>query len=166
MKSSEAITVINMNKEKLLSRDYRAFDKHHYFKPKIAKLHDTIDKDDQKGVFNSISQSVKSLIYHSIAYGKKSIYCPISVYKGIDGIYGVEDSSMNLDKAAQENHLVYGINYAYRSLRDGRLNKKMYYIDFVHESKLPDYLDLIDNEVDKLSQSLGSLFIMNLQNKG
>jgi hypothetical protein len=155
IESTEAIICANLPKNTFLEQDYYAFLNHHYFNNKIAKLHDVEEPKENNNVFSAITQPIKSLIFQKDESREKALYYPIVIYKGIEGIYGIENTDdSNLDDAVQMKHMMYGVNYAYRRPVDGKMLKQMFYVDFVHESALDNYLKLIENEVEEVTQTM------------
>jgi hypothetical protein len=155
IESIEAIVCANLPKNSFLEQDYYAFPNHHYFNNKIAKLHDVAEKKENNNVFSAITQPIKSLIFQKDESREKALYYPVVIYRGIEGIYGIENiDNNNLDDAVQMKHMIYGVNYAYRRPVDGKTLKQMFYVDFVHESELDNYLKLIESEVEEVRNTM------------
>lgn len=163
-----ALIIEGMNKELLLEREH-LFSHHHYLQTSfVGKLYDSLPEDQTK-VFNAITQPIKSLIFfkqHSLKTEvekgkKKGIYYPIVIYSGIDGIYSIKDVDIeNLDDLQKEENIMFSLNYSYKShyesifAEKGRLTEALitqhFYIDFINQKRLKDYVSMILKEAEEL----------------
>lgn len=118
----------------------------------VGKLHDT---ENEKSVFDALTQPIKSLIFSKDDDGTiNKIYIPVVVYTGIDGIYPIQGQDQNLDKLQPFEYLSYGLNYAYRSAHTGFLKREFFIVDFVHENLLSKYLIKIEKDIDGVREYL------------
>jgi len=160
--SKEAIIIEGLDKEYLLEGE-NLFREHHYLKEGfIGKLYDSFPKE-QGAVFNAVTQPIKSLTFFKERSYKmevekgltKAIYYPIVVYSGIEGIYAIKRKEADLDKLEPKKELIFGLNYSYKSVVDNKLKTNHFYIDFIHQDSLGNFIeDVIRKESSELRDYL------------
>lgn len=152
--SKEAMIIDGWNKEILLERE-GLFREHHYLKERfIGKLYDSFPKE-QGIVFNALTQPIKSLTFFKERRLEKGIYYPMVVYSGIEGIYAVKREEADLDKLEPKKNLIFGLNYSYRSVVDYKLKTHQFFIDFIHQTELGNFIEeTIWKEADELCKYL------------
>jgi hypothetical protein len=152
--SKLALIIEGMNKHILLERE-GLFRNHHYLQTNfIGKLYDSSSADQTK-IFNAITQPIKSLTFFKERLLEKGLYYPVVVYGGIDGLYEIKEGDIkNLDNLKKQDNLMFGLKYSYRSVVSGGLKTKHFYIDFIREDRLKDYIDMILKEAEELKKYL------------
>lgn len=149
-----AIIIYDINKEKALKN----INHHYLWQKNIAKLYDSVD--EEKNIFNAITQSVKSLTFFKERQPEKGLYYPVVVYSGIDGIYPIDSTDLSLlQTLTPEKYLILGLNYSYRSVVSGFLETQYFLIDFVHESEFINYLQTISRDADALKERLALMYM-------
>jgi len=156
--AKEAITieaneaVDGWSKEVILERE-GLFRNHHYLKERfIGKLYDT---ENEKPVFNAITQPIKSLIFFKESRCERGVYYPLVVYSGTDGIYSIKRQDSDLEKIKPKKRLIFGLNYSYKPPISGVLKTNQFYIDFVHQDELGSFIeDTILEEIKELKEYL------------
>lgn len=160
--AKEAMIIEGLDKEYLLGPG-NLFRDHHYLRERfIGTLYDSFPKE-QGAVFNAVTQPIKSLTFFKERFYKmevekgltKAIYYPIVVYSGIEGICDIRRKGVDLDKLEPKKELIFGLNYSYRSVVDNKLKTNRFYIDFIHQSRLGNFIeDVIQGELSELRQYL------------
>jgi len=147
-------SVDGWDKESLLEEE-GLFREHHYLKERfIGKLYDSFPKE-QEAVFNALTQPIKSLTFFKERRLEKGMYYPMVVYSGIEGIYDIKREKADLDKLEPKKELIFGLNYSYRSVVDNKLKTNLFYIDFIHQERLGDFIEeVIRKESSELRQYL------------
>jgi len=145
-------SVDGWDKEYLLE-DEGLFREHHYLKERfIGKLYDS---KEQKVIFNAITQPIKSLTFFKERRVEKGLYYPLVVYSGIDGIYAIKRENANLDQLEPKKDLIFGLDYSYKSVVDHKLKTHQFFIDFIHQDKLGDFIEeIIWKEAGELREHL------------
>jgi len=149
----EAIRSVDEWDKKLILEEEGLFREHHYLREGfIGKLYDS---KNEKPIFDALTQPIKSLTFFKERRAEKGIYYPIVVYSGIEGIYAIKRKGADLDKLEPKKELIFGLNYSYRSVVDNKLKTNHFYIDFIHQGGLGDFVEeIIRGESSELQKYL------------
>ena len=157
-KNREAIVLVGMRGfNEQLERFYTS---HHYMTiRKVGKLYDAYDAagaqpKTRASVFDGLTQSVKSLLSFRDKGLSMGVCYPAVIYSGIDGLYELEGSDIDLAGKTKETLSAFELNYAYRSSATNALLSDYFIIDFLHQSKLNDYLTILERDSQALAGCL------------
>lgn len=136
---------------------------HHYVSiDKIGKLFDSKNNNE---IFNAFTSTAKSLMFFKERRNVKGMFYPIVVYDGIPGIYEIKDNDFSdLDNLKSKETLVFHFNYSYRSAISNQLKHQSFCIDFVHKSKLEEFIHKILEPEIKQVNKFGGFLIMKGRN--
>ncbi len=143
-------------------KETRLKDKHHYCTANvIAKLYDSEDKNDDKKIFEAVTQPLKSFVFFQNRLPPKAICYPMVVYSGIPGFYLIEGNNIDqkyLKKLKTTKEFLFGVKYSYKKPVSAPVplyDSRCFIVDFVHQDGLGAFLDNIENvEISELCTNL------------
>ncbi len=154
-----AIILNGLNKDEIL-RESEWKKSHHYLKAEyIAKLFDFSDNETQRAVFDGVTQPIKALLSFRRKMPPKYVCYPVVVYRGIDGFYLInkaQNTDAELDVLQKKNYLIFGVKYSFKTLSSpiSLFSEADFYVDFIHQDILKDYLGCVEDEIAELKRYL------------
>ncbi|MDD2730548.1 MAG: hypothetical protein PHW33_00270 [Candidatus Portnoybacteria bacterium] len=134
---------------------------HCFTEKRIARLWDSVSQE--KDIFDAVTQPIKALNFFRKEFTRKSIFYPVVICRGITGFYNVEEVNPQekeeyLDKLSEIPQITFGLNYASpgKISAGTELSPKArdFYIDFILEKNLINYLLDLKKESDEIGKFL------------
>ncbi|MDO8451530.1 MAG: hypothetical protein Q7S76_01540 [bacterium] len=124
-------------------------DRHHYAKPRVAKLWTTMEERNDP-FFDGLASTTKSLLYYLGTRASRGIFYPVLVYDGIDGMYEIQGSDLsNLESAPLVKRALVSFNYAYNEVFTNKPRRRPLLIDVVHSDELPTLIKEVMKEGER-----------------